>query len=148
MENIINYDKSLSENITSGIVNEVIDVLNNEISKLNDMSTFEATKYIFSSTFVNLIETPSYIRSYFYHLNLVDKLNAQFIDAELPFNVNIGRELNELLEKNSITENDIIQNFNGVVETLYLTFTPEMNKILNEGINISIEECTPFEEAD
>jgi len=61
--------------------------------------------------------------------------------------LNLAVEFNDVITVNTKKGNAIIlseDEYNGLIETIYLNSIPGMNERLTEGINAKIEDCVDF----
>ena len=74
--------------------------------------------------------------------------NATNLRKNLFDYLNLAIDFNDVIKVNTKKGNVVImseQDYNGLMETLYLTSIPGMKEILLEGMNAKIEDCEKFE---
>lgn len=74
--------------------------------------------------------------------------NATNLRKNLFDYLNLAIDFNDVINVNTKKGNVIImseQDYNGLLETLYLTSIPGMKEILLEGMNAKAEDCEKFE---
>lgn len=74
--------------------------------------------------------------------------NATNLRKNLFEYLNLAIETNDIINVNTKKGNVVIlseEEYNGLVETLYLTSIPGMKERLLEGLHTNIEDCVDFE---
>ncbi|MDD3350413.1 MAG: type II toxin-antitoxin system Phd/YefM family antitoxin [Eubacteriales bacterium] len=77
--------------------------------------------------------------------------NATNLRKNLFEYLNSTLDYNDVINVNTKKGNVIIlseQDYNGLMETLYLTSVPGMKERLVEGLNTPISECVPYDEVE
>lgn len=74
--------------------------------------------------------------------------NATNLRKNLFEYLNLAIDFNDIINVNTKKGNVVIiseEEYNSLVETLYLTSIPEMKERLTEGLNATVEDCVDFE---
>ena len=74
--------------------------------------------------------------------------NATNLRKNLFDYLNSASEFNDIINVNTKKGNAVIlseQEYNGIMETLYLCSIPEMKERLSDGLNAKLDDCVEFE---
>lgn len=74
--------------------------------------------------------------------------NATNLRKNLFDYLNSAIEFNDIINVNTKKGNAVIlseQEYNGIMETLYLCSIPEMKERLSDGLNAKLDDCVEFE---